>query len=175
LNAFLGFLLLTNFFYKLFFDWTWLVMYAVLLVAYTGYIFNTRVSRDNGKRKTLMFATWNEPNDPTGFYVERFNVTKAMEYLEKLNKENPGTKITMTHILGHAFAKGLKKVEQHVGHVVFGNFRRDKELGTTVLVDVEGGADLVPITIWGAHDISIVEFARQCNEKVDKAKHKKDK
>lgn len=59
LNAFLGFLLLTNFLYKLFFDWTWLVMYAVLLVAYTGYIFNTRVSRDNGKRKTLMFATWN--------------------------------------------------------------------------------------------------------------------
>jgi len=134
-------------------------MYVVLLVGYTVYVFKTREARDNGKRKTLMFATWNEPNDPTGYYVESFNVTKAMEYLKKLNEKNPGTKITLTHILGHAMAKGLLQVKEHVGHVVFGNFRQDKELGMTVLVDVDGGADLVPVTIWGAQDISLVEFA----------------
>jgi len=44
----------------------------------------------------------------------------------------------------------------------------------TVLVDVEGGTDLVPVTIWDAHRMSIFEFAQKCNEKVNRARSRKD-
>lgn len=44
----------------------------------------------------------------------------------------------------------------------------------TILVDVEGGSDLVPITLWNAHELTLVEFAASCNEKVNLAKTKKD-
>lgn len=44
----------------------------------------------------------------------------------------------------------------------------------TCLVDVEGGKDLVPVTIWEAHKMSVIEFAVACNEKVGRARNKKD-
>lgn len=45
----------------------------------------------------------------------------------------------------------------------------------TCLVDIEGGKDLVPVTIFDAHKMTVIEFARACNEKVGKARNKGDK
>lgn len=44
-----------------------------------------------------------------------------------------------------------------------------------MLVDVDGGTDLVPITIFDAHEKSLLDFAKACNEKVMRAKNKQDK
>jgi len=78
----------------------------------------------------------------------------------------------MTHVMGHGLAWGLYKMRRDIGRITFGYFTHHKKIGVTVLVDVDGGKDLVPITIFDAHKITVVDFAKQCNEKVGKAKNK---
>lgn len=63
-------------------------------------------------------------------------------------------------MLAHALAWGIYKQRNGIGRIVLGAFRQSKKLGVTVLVDVEGGKDLVPVTIWDAHKMNILEFAK---------------
>ena len=80
----------------------------------------------------------------------------------------------MTHLLAHAVAWGMYKMRRDVGHLPFGPFRNSKELGITILVDVEGGKDLVPVTVMDAHNLSLKELAQKILERVQKAKQGKD-
>lgn len=97
-----------------------------------------------------------------------------MKYVQKLNEEQKEVKITLTHVFSHALAWGLYKVRRDIGRMPLGFFRHNKQIGLTVLCDVEGGSDLVPITLFDIHKGSIIDFARQCNERVGKAKNKQD-
>ncbi len=115
-----------------------------------------------------------ESSNPTSYIVEDLNVTKALEYLEYLNSSQSEVKVTMTHLLGHALGWGLHKMRRDVGRLTWGYFSHSKKLGITCLVDVEGGSDLVPITIFDAHTLTVIEFAKICAEKVNRAKNKKD-
>ena len=45
----------------------------------------------------------------------------------------------------------------------------------TILVDVESGKDLIPVTLYEAHDLSVIELAEAINKKVLIAKQNKDK
>ena len=80
----------------------------------------------------------------------------------------------MTHLMALATAWGCYKMRRDVGHLPFGTFRHDKSLGVTVLVDVEGGKDLVPLTIWDAHKMSVIEIAKHMKDRVARAKSGKD-
>ena len=66
-------------------------------------------------------------------------------------------------------------MRRDIGHLPWGTFRNDKKIGITVLVDVEGGKDLVPVTIHDGHKMTVVEVAKKIAEKVAKAKSGKDK
>ena len=77
--------------------------------------------------------------------------------------------------MAHAVAWSLYKMRRDVGRIPYGFFKASKKLGVTVLVDVEGGKDLVPVTIWDAHQMSIFDIAKKCHEIVQKAKVGKDK
>lgn len=50
-----------------------------------------------------------------------------------------------------------------------------KNVGLTVLVDVEGGSDLIPVTLWDFENDSVIDIAKKLNEKVMRAKTNKDK
>lgn len=43
-----------------------------------------------------------------------------------------------------------------------------------MLVDVEGGNDLVPVTLWEAQDKSVFEIAGSLNEQVQRTKKKQN-
>lgn len=65
-------------------------------------------------------------------------------------------------------------MRRDIGHLPWGTFRHDKKIGITVLVDVEGGKDLVPVTIHDGHKMTVFEIAKKVAEKVKKAKSGKD-
>jgi len=73
-----------------------------------------------------------------------------------------------------AIGWGAWKYRQNWGRIVFGFFRPLKEMGITVLCD-NGGRDLVPVTIWNVHEMTLSEIALSLNVKVIKAKNNKDK
>ena len=115
-----------------------------------------------------------EPNDPTSFVTNEFNMDKAMVYVKKLNEEQKDVHVTMTAVIAHAVGWGLYKMRRDVGHLRFGTFKADKSFGVTVLVDKDGGADLVPVTIWDAHKMTIFDVAKALNAHVQSAKKGKD-
>lgn len=66
-------------------------------------------------------------------------------------------------------------MRRNVGRISWGFFKHDKSVGTSCLVNVNDGSDLVPVTLWDAHKISLLEFAKQTNEKIGRARVGKDK
>ena len=111
--------------------------------------------------------------------VQDFKVEKAKVFLEKYNaklkKEDPNAPhITFTHFMVKAIAWGCHKQRRDMGRIMFGFFKPAKQIGYTVVCDQGGGKDLVPITIWDAHNKSLVEIATFLNEKVSKAKSNTD-
>ena len=92
--------------------------------------------------------------------MEDANITEAMKYVKKLNEEQKEAKITLTHVFAYALAWGLYKVRRDIGRLPFGFFKHNKKIGITVLCDVEGGSDLVPITLFDVHQGTIIDFAR---------------
>lgn len=78
-------------------------------------------------------------------------------------------KVTFNHVMVKAIAWGAWKQRRDWGRIVFGFFKPCKELGITVLCD-QGGKDLVPVTIFNAHEMTLQEIALYLNGKVIKAK-----
>lgn len=97
-----------------------------------------------------------------------------MAYVKKLNAEQKDIHITMTHVMALSCAWGIYKMRRDIGRLPFGTFKAAKKLGVTILVDVEGGKDLVPVTIWDAHKMTIFEVAKYISSKVQRAKTGKD-
>ena len=75
----------------------------------------------------------------------------------------------MTHITAYGMALGMYQNRRDIGRLVWGYFKHSKKLGITVLVDVENGRDLIPVTVWDAHQGTIHEFAAKMNEKIKRA------
>ena len=61
--------------------------------------------------------------------------------------------------MAHAMAFALYKMRRDIGRIPFGVFKHNKSIGVTSLCDVEGGKDLVPVTIFDGHKIPILEYA----------------
>ena len=98
-----------------------------------------------------------------------------MAYVKKLNEEQKEVKITLTHVTTLSCAWGIYKMRRDIGRLPWGTFKAAKKLGVTILVDVEGGKDLVPVTIWDAHKMTIIEVAKFISAKVERAKTGKSK
>ena len=99
----------------------------------------------------------------------------AQAFCKKMNEEQKDVHITMTHVMTLACCWGLYKMRRDVGHLPFGTFKSDKRMGVTVLCDVEGGKDLVPVTVWDGHKMTIFELAKFITAKVARAKKGQDK
>jgi hypothetical protein len=101
-------------------------------------------------------------------------MTKALAYVKELNRSQSEIHYTLTHLLGHAMAWGAWKMRRDIGRIAWGTFRHSKNVGVTCLVEVDGGKDLVPVTLFNAHEMTLKEFALKINEKIQRAKAKKD-
>ena len=174
MNAFKGCLILASLLYGIFVDSTFWKIYGAVVACYFVFVLWQRDGRENPKRKTLLISTWNQPSDPTAYVVNEYQMDNAMDFVKKCNADQKDVHITMTHAITLSCAWGLYKMRRDVGRLPFGTFKHSKRIGVTVLVDVEGGKDLVPVTIWDAHKMSIFEVGKIITEKVQRAKSGKD-
>ena len=62
MNALVGIGIFSSFIHCLTCDFKFLIIYFTLIALYSVFMIKSRVGRDNGKRKTLMIATWNGKN-----------------------------------------------------------------------------------------------------------------
>ena len=122
----------------------------------------------------LAFFCFVEPSDPTCYIVNDYMMDNALNYVKKLNEQQKEVHITLTHVFALGAAWGIYKMRRDIGRLPWGTFKAAKKLGVTVLVDVQGGKDLVPVTIWDAHKMTIFEVAKKISERVKRAKDGKD-
>jgi len=106
-----------------------------------------------------MAVTWSAPSDPTVYLPVNYDVTKVQEYLLKINSISKGVKITMTHIFTKALFSAMSRNRRDIGRLSWGYFKKSEKVGITILVDIEGGKDLIPITLWEGQDLSVIELA----------------
>ena len=100
-------------------------------------------------------------------YIQNdYKMDNALNYLKKLNAEQKDVHVTMTHVATLGCAWGIYKMRRDVGRLPWGTYRAAKKLGVTVLCDVDNGKDLVPVTIWDAHKMTIFEVAKYITAKV---------
>ena len=64
------------------------------------------------------------------------------------------------------YAIGITKSRRFVGKIKCGNFHPAKEIGVTLLVNVDGGKDLAAVTVFDLHKKTLPEFAEYLNAKV---------
>ena len=112
------------------------------------------------------------------------NIDKAKEHVAKINEKEQKRelkageariKYKLTHYFGWVTAQGMYRIRRDLGKLSFGGFKHDKSYGITLLVNIEGGSDLVPATIWDGHKMTFEEFSGKIQEKIERARSKKDK
>ena len=72
-------------------------------------------------------------------------------------------------------AWGLYKMRRDIAHLPFGVFKHNKKIGVTSLCDVDGGKDLIPVTIFDGHQLELLEYAGILASKTSRAKKNTDK
>ena len=65
-------------------------------------------------------------------------------------------------------------MRRDLGRLPYGVFKHQKKIGVTSLCDVDGGKDLVPVTIFDGHKMDILEYAGILASKTTRAKGNKD-
>lgn len=98
----------------------------------------------------------------------------SIAFVKKLNEQQKDVHVTMTTVMACGAAWGLYKMRRDVGRLPWGTFKADKSYGVTLLVDVEGGKDLVPVTLWDGHKMTPLQVAEYINQRVQRAKKGKD-
>lgn len=174
MNALFGLMIVAGMIYGAMVDGTFWKIYGVLVVVYLVFVIMQRDAKENPKRKTILMATWSQPSDPTSNIINDYKMDNAMAYVKKLNETQKDVHITMTHIMALGTAWGMYKMRRDVGHLPWGTFKAAKEIGVTILVDRDGGKDLIPVTIWDGHKMDIFEIAKKITERVQRAKKGKD-
>jgi hypothetical protein len=66
-------------------------------------------------------------------------------------------------------------MRRDIGRVPFGVFKANKKVGVTSLVNLDGGKDLIPVTIFNGHELTLMEYAGILASKTNRAKKNEDK
>ncbi len=112
-------------------------------------------------RRKLAIATWKAPAEGNIFGRVTLDVSEAQKYLDAV-RENTGQKVTITHLVGKAVARGLEASPGLNGKILFGRFYPFETADVTFLVAADGDLAKAKITdVGGKH---IAEVAAELRE-----------
>mmetsp|Transcript_21771 Transcript_21771/g.19284 ORF Transcript_21771/g.19284 Transcript_21771/m.19284 type:complete len:252 (+) Transcript_21771:19-774(+) len=168
--------IVTLFVYTIFVDATLFMIYLPIVGVY--WILNITVCNRKDsiwKRRKIAISSWNESGDPSAYLPAEYDVTDLVDYIDKANKKNEGhNKLTLTYAVAKTFGIAFTRMLPNVGRIAFGQFRPMKHIDIAILADVNGGKDLVPVTLKTPHTKSLNEIAQIIKEKATRAKKGED-
>jgi len=124
------------------------------------------------RRKTAI-STWSPTDSSSIFAKLSVDMTNAQQYLNKL-RDDTGTKITITHLLGKALGLALRKHPNLNGRLLFGKFIQNDSVDVCFLVATGGGKNLAPKTIKNIDKKSVEEICNELTSEVSKVRGGKD-
>ena len=84
-NALVFLALMSGIIYGIAIDGTFWKIYSVLVAIYTVFNLVIKDIKENPRRKSILISTWDQPDDPSAYIYNDYNLDKAIAYLEKLN------------------------------------------------------------------------------------------
>jgi pyruvate dehydrogenase E2 component (dihydrolipoamide acetyltransferase) len=125
--------------------------------------------------RKVSLGTWRTVGDPSVYGIVAFDVDKAVNYIERLRKET-GIRVTLSHFVGKAIAQMIHKHPQINCLLRFGKLypRKNIDIFFQVASD-DQGEDLSGMTVRNADQKSLLDIAREMEDRVKAIKSKKDK
>jgi pyruvate/2-oxoglutarate dehydrogenase complex dihydrolipoamide acyltransferase (E2) component len=125
--------------------------------------------------RKIAIGTWKSVGDPSVYGMLEVDAGPALAYIEKL-RASSGTRVTLSHFSGRAVAEALKRHPAINCILRFGYLfpRESVDIFFQVASDTRG-EDLSGMTVRGADGKSVLEIAREMEERVRAIKEKRDR
>ncbi len=125
-----------------------------------------------GWRK-LAVHTWSPPRDPSTYALVDVAMPAALAYCERLRRES-GVHVTVTHLVVKGVALALAQFPQMNGIVSRGRIMLRDSVDIFMQVATGGGGELSGLKIGGADKKSVLEIAREAEERVARIRERRD-
>jgi pyruvate dehydrogenase E2 component (dihydrolipoamide acetyltransferase) len=129
--------------------------------------------KKNSTRRKLAIASWSSPKEGNIYGKLTIDMTEALKYIAQI-REQTGTKVTVTHLVGVAIARALDKAPGLNGYLKFGKYIPHDTVNVAFLVALDGGSDLGKALVKDAADKSIVDFANELKDQATRLRAGKD-
>jgi pyruvate/2-oxoglutarate dehydrogenase complex dihydrolipoamide acyltransferase (E2) component len=123
--------------------------------------------------RRLAVHSWRAPHDPTVHAILEIPMTEALAYLERIRAEH-GVRVTVTHLVAKALALAMRRYPQLNGIVARGRIMLRETIDMFVQVATEGGSDLAGVKISRVDERSVVEIARETDDRVRRLREHRD-
>ena len=118
--------------------------------------------------------SWRPPRDPTVYGIVDLEVAAALTYLDRV-REATGVRVTLTHMIARGLALAIRAFPQANGIVARRRILLRDTVDIFLQVATEGGRDLSGFKIPGADEKSVVEMAREVEERVERLRTRRDR
>jgi pyruvate dehydrogenase E2 component (dihydrolipoamide acetyltransferase) len=125
-----------------------------------------------GWRK-LAVHTWSPPRDPSTYALVDVEMAAAIDYCERLRRDS-GVHVTVTHLVVKGVALALAQFPQMNGIVSRGRIMLRESVDIFMQVATGGGGELSGLKIGNADKKSVLEIAREAEDRVAKIRERRD-
>lgn len=130
------------------------------------------VARLSSWRRIALHA-WPAPRDPTVYSTLQIDMTKALRYLDRVREET-GVRVTVTHLVAKAIAAALRRYPESNAIIRRRWVYLRESVDVFVQVATDGGDDLSGTKIAQADAKTIVDLARELNERAERIRAHRD-
>lgn len=135
-----------------------------------------KLSQGGAVFRKIAMGSWKTAGDPSVYGQIEIDMTKALEFIEKINSSSD-VKIGVSELIGRATALVMKKRPEMNGMLRLGRIYLRESVTLFYQVNIPGGAEdpigkanLLGLTIAEAENKSLVDIARELKEKSQKIK-----
>jgi pyruvate dehydrogenase E2 component (dihydrolipoamide acetyltransferase) len=125
-----------------------------------------------GWRK-LAVHTWRPPRDPSTYALVHVEMANAIAYCDRLRRES-GVHVTVTHLVVKGVALALAQFPQMNGIVSRGRIMLRDSVDIFMQVATGGGGELSGLKIGNADKKTVLEIAREAEERVTRIRARRD-
>jgi pyruvate dehydrogenase E2 component (dihydrolipoamide acetyltransferase) len=123
--------------------------------------------------RRLAAQSWSAPDDPTVYAILDIPMAGALAYMERVRAEH-GVHVTPTHLVAKALALAMRRYPQLNGIVARGRIMLRDTVDMFIQVATEGGTDLAGVKISRVDERSVVDIARETDERVRRLRERRD-
>jgi pyruvate dehydrogenase E2 component (dihydrolipoamide acetyltransferase) len=126
-----------------------------------------------GWRRVAVHA-WRPPRDPSVYAIVDVPVQGALAYIDKV-REATGARVTVTHMVARAVALGIRAFPQMNGIVARRRILLRDTVDIFIQVATQGGRDLSGFKVVRADEKTVVQIAREVEQRVELLRSRRDK